>query len=84
MRGVAVFERLSRDMELHMMHVIPTGRSALRSVGERDGATVVELQGDIRFAGAEIFASRACEDLRLTRSSSTSPRYASSTMPRGV
>jgi glutaminase len=60
-RGVAVFERLSRDMELHMMHVIPTGRSALRSVGERDGATVVELQGDIRFAGAEIFASRACE-----------------------
>lgn len=60
-RGVAVFERLSRDMELHMMHVVPTGRSALRSVEERDGATVIELQGDIRFAGAEIFASRVCE-----------------------
>lgn len=60
-RGVAVFERLSRDMELHMMHVVPTGRSALRSVDERDGATVIALQGDIRFAGAEIFASRVCE-----------------------
>lgn len=60
-RGVAVFERLSRDLELHMMHVAPTGRSAIRSVEERDGATVIALQGDIRFAGAEIFASRACE-----------------------
>ncbi|QHD84890.1 glutaminase A [Gordonia sp. JH63] len=60
-RGVAVFERLSRDMELHMMHVAPTGRPALRSVTEHDGTTVVELQGDVRFAGAEILASRACE-----------------------
>ncbi|MCZ4537320.1 glutaminase A [Gordonia terrae] len=60
-RGVAVFERLSRDMELHMMHVAPTGRPALRSVTEHDGTTVVELQGDVRFAGAEIVASRACE-----------------------
>ncbi|WP_439031867.1 glutaminase A [Gordonia terrae] len=60
-RGVAVFERLSRDMELHMMHVAPTGRPALRSVSERDGSTIVELQGDVRFAGAEIVASRACE-----------------------
>ncbi|MDJ0029419.1 glutaminase A [Gordonia alkanivorans] len=60
-RGVAVFERLSRDMELHMMHVAPSGMPALRSVRESDGATVVELQGDVRFAGAEIVASRACE-----------------------
>ncbi|WP_078113056.1 glutaminase A [Gordonia sp. IITR100] len=60
-RGVAVFERLSRDMELHMMQVAPTGRPALRAVTERDGTTVVELQGDVRFAGAEIIASRACE-----------------------
>ncbi|QMU22831.1 glutaminase A [Gordonia rubripertincta] len=60
-RGVAVFERLSRDMELHMMHVAPSGMPALRSVHEDDGATVVELQGDVRFAGAEIIASRACE-----------------------
>ncbi|ATD69784.1 MULTISPECIES: glutaminase A [Gordonia] len=60
-RGVAVFERLSRDMELHMMHVAPSGMPALRSVHERDGATVVEVQGDVRFAGAEIIASRACE-----------------------
>ncbi len=60
-RGVAVFERLSRDMELLMMQVAPSGMPALRSVREGDGATVVELQGDVRFAGAEIVASRACE-----------------------
>ncbi|MEO9326974.1 glutaminase A [Gordonia aurantiaca] len=60
-RGVAVFERLSRDMELHMMHVAPSGMPALRSVEQRDGETVVELQGDVRFAGAEIIASRACQ-----------------------
>ncbi|MBD0863992.1 glutaminase A [Gordonia sp. zg691] len=65
-RGVAVFERLSRDMELHMMHVAPSGRPALRSVSERDGATFVELQGDVRFAGAEIVASRACEGFSTT------------------
>ncbi|SDU60063.1 glutaminase A [Gordonia westfalica] len=66
-RGVAVFERLSRDMELHMMHVAPSGLPALRSVEERDGTTVVEVQGDVRFAGAEIIATRACEGFSTGR-----------------
>lgn len=60
-RGVAVFERLSHGMELHMMHVAPSGMPALRSVTEHDDETVVEIQGDVRFAGAEIIASRACQ-----------------------
>ncbi|MFY2787038.1 glutaminase A [Rhodococcus sp. MALMAid1271] len=51
-RGVAVFERLSRDLELHMMHVAPSGASAIREVTGED-ATTVQLQGDLRFAGAE-------------------------------
>ncbi|CCQ17424.1 putative glutaminase [Rhodococcus sp. AW25M09] len=51
-RGVAVFERLSRDLELHMMHVAPSGSSAIRGVTGED-ATNVQLQGDLRFAGAE-------------------------------
>lgn len=57
-RGVAVFERLSRDLELHMMHVSPSGMSSLRTVDESDDATVLELQGDLRFAGAESVLAR--------------------------
>ena len=53
-RGVAVFERLSRDLELHMMHVAPSGASAIREVTSEDD-TIVRLQGDLRFAGAESF-----------------------------
>jgi glutaminase len=48
-----VFERLSADMELHMMHVAPTGESAIRATTDTDGDSVIELQGDLRFAGAE-------------------------------
>lgn len=57
-RGVAVFERLSRDLELHMMHVSPTGQSAIRAVHDDAGTSRVELQGDLRFAGAETIVAR--------------------------
>lgn len=57
-RAVAVFERLSRDLELHMMHVSASGESAVRSIEERSGTTVIELQGDLRFAGAESILTR--------------------------
>lgn len=57
-RGVEVFERLSRDLGLHMMHVAPSGESAIRSVTEADDGTTVELQGDLRFAGAEAVTAR--------------------------
>ena len=48
-RGVAVFERLSRDLELHMMHVSSTGQSAIRAVHDREESCRVELQGDLRW-----------------------------------
>lgn len=55
-RGVRVFERLSGDMGMHLMDVAQEGRSALRgsyvSEGE-DAVTVYEMQGDLRFSGAE-------------------------------
>ncbi|MGA9872206.1 MAG: glutaminase A [Rhodococcus sp. (in: high G+C Gram-positive bacteria)] len=60
-RGVAVFERLSRDLELHMMHVSPTGQSAIRAIGEEEGSTSIDLQGDLRFAGAESVIVRLTE-----------------------
>jgi len=55
-RGVEVFERLSSDMGMHLMDVAQEGRSALRgsyvSTGD-EPVTVYEVQGDLRFAGAE-------------------------------
>lgn len=57
-RGVDVFERLSEDMAMHLMDVPPPARSVVRRsevVELLDGveAHVYDLQGDIRFAGAE-------------------------------
>ncbi len=55
-RGVETFERLSRDMGMHMMEVAHEGRSALRDTFTTDGpdpATVYQVQGDLRFTGAE-------------------------------
>lgn len=43
-RGIALFERISEDMDLHLMEMPPVSQAVIR---------VVELQGDIRFAGAE-------------------------------
>lgn len=55
-RGVEVFERMSQDMGMHMMEVAHEGRSALRDSFTTDGpdpATVYQVQGDLRFTGAE-------------------------------
>src|SRR5690606_23563306 len=56
-RGVSLFERFSNDMGLHVMEVPPTARSVIRSNDVRgsgsDAMRVFELQGGIRFAGAE-------------------------------
>lgn len=56
-RGVALYERFASDMGLHLMEVPPSARSVIRSVhvvgsGAR-AVRVLELQGEIRFAGAE-------------------------------
>ncbi len=56
-RGVSLFERFSADMGMHLMEVPPPARSVVRSnhvVGSGPQAIrVLELQGGIRFAGAE-------------------------------
>lgn len=56
-RGVQLFERFSADMGLHVMSVPPAARAVVRShhvAGDGTGAVrVLQLQGGIRFAGAE-------------------------------
>lgn len=56
-RGVALFERFSSDMGLHVMEVPAAARAVVRSdqvVGTGPNAVrVLRLQGGIRFAGAE-------------------------------
>lgn len=53
-RGVRVFERLSRDMGLHLMESSQGSRAAVRCAQTGDDRpSVYELQGDVRFAEAE-------------------------------
>jgi glutaminase len=56
-RGVSLFGRFSSDMGLHVMEVPAAGRAVVRSnhvVGAGpDAIRVLQLQGGIRFAGAE-------------------------------
>lgn len=56
-RGVSLFERFSSDMGLHVMEVPAAARAVVRSnhvVGTGPSAIrVLQLQGGIRFAGAE-------------------------------
>lgn len=56
-RGIETFERLSRDMGLHLMEVAPPARAVLHAthvVGEGpDAVRVYELSGTIGFSGAE-------------------------------
>ncbi|ORB29190.1 glutaminase [Mycolicibacterium parafortuitum] len=56
-RGVGLFGRFSSDMGLHVMEVPAASRAVVRSnhvVGEEpDAVRVIQLQGGIRFAGAE-------------------------------
>ncbi|MBB3038195.1 glutaminase A [Hoyosella altamirensis] len=52
-RGVELFEHLSRDMELHLMETPPIGRSVFRASEVRGTALCYQLQGAVRFAGIE-------------------------------
>ncbi|MCD4535545.1 glutaminase [Nocardioides sp. cx-169] len=56
-RGVTLFERFSSDMGLHVMEVPPSARAVVRSNhvvgGGPHAVRVFQLQGGIRFAGAE-------------------------------
>ncbi|AXT85007.1 glutaminase [Aeromicrobium sp. A1-2] len=69
-RGVEAFERLSRDMGMHLMDVAQEGRSALRGAYVTEGddpMTVYEVQGDLRFAGAETIVRAIAEGEHETR-----------------
>lgn len=52
-RGVRVFERLSRDMGLHLMEVSEAARSVVRRYVDASGVAVHEVAGDLRFVEAE-------------------------------
>ena len=56
-RGVSLFERFSSDMGMHVMNIPTVARSAVRAnyrIGSGEKITqVIQLQGRIRFAGAE-------------------------------
>ncbi|NZA26536.1 glutaminase [Luteimonas sp. SJ-92] len=72
-RGVAVCERLSRDMGLHMMDVSQIGRAVVRKLvvtlagGKgRTGDAIVpvyELRGAVLFGGAELLTRALAHDL---------------------
>lgn len=68
-RGVRLFEQFSNDMGMHVMSVPPAARAVVRShhvVGSgADAIRVVQIQGGIRFAGAEKIV-REVVDARLT------------------
>jgi len=80
-RGVEAFERLSHDMNLHLMEAPIVSRSVLRRravIGEGSEAfTFLELHGDIHFTNAEgvvralveepVETQRAVFDLTLVR-----------------
>ena len=56
-RGVSLFEWFSSDMGMHVMNIPTVARSAIRAnyrIGSGEKITqVIQLQGRIRFAGAE-------------------------------
>ncbi|PKS10098.1 hypothetical protein jhhlp_001848 [Lomentospora prolificans] len=75
-RGVAMFQRLSTDMGLHMMDISQIGRSTVRkslitfdsapSDGDLDGrieVPVFALRGAVRFSGAELLTRAVVRDL---------------------
>lgn len=51
-RGVRLFERLSRDMGLHLMEAPESGRSVIRRTSV-EGVDGFEIAGDLRFIEAE-------------------------------
>lgn len=61
-RGVAICERLSRDMGMHLMGAEPHGITAVRGVAVEGDTTVYEIQGVIHFPGAEAILDRLSGD----------------------
>lgn len=57
-RGIALFERLSRDMGMHLMERPQAAKSVIRGRYETSSGgrstSVIELQGDLQFSTAEL------------------------------
>ncbi|MEV1292116.1 glutaminase [Pseudonocardia sp. NPDC049635] len=66
-RGVAICERLSRDMGMHLMEAEPYGATVVRGTRVDGDATVVALQGVVQFAGAETVLDRLAAEPIGTR-----------------
>ena len=67
-RGIAIYERLSRDMGMHLMEAEPHGMNAVRGVAVEGDTTVYTVQGFIDFLGAEAIADRLSGDTITTSS----------------
>jgi len=61
-RGVAICERLSRDMGMHLMEAEPPGLTAVRGAAVEGDNTVYEIQGVVHFPGAEAILDRLSTD----------------------
>ncbi|MGB3302425.1 glutaminase [Gordonia sp. (in: high G+C Gram-positive bacteria)] len=70
-RGAELFQRFTSEMGMHLMDVAPPGLAAVRGrriVGEGDEAiTIVSLQGNLAFAGAERFLRNLVEEPLTTK-----------------
>lgn len=60
-RGVRICERLSSDLEIHLMSSPPVGRLTVRSVRDHEGAVLLDLQGVIHFNEGERVVRRLAE-----------------------
>ena len=65
-RGVAICERLSRDMGMHLMEAEPHGVTAVRGTTVEGDTIVYEIQGVIHFPGAEAILDRLSGDAIAT------------------
>ncbi|MFJ8861841.1 glutaminase [Streptomyces sp. NPDC102451] len=61
-RGVAMFERLSRDMGMHLMEAEPYGSTVLRGSRREGDTTTYVMQGVVQFSGAERVLDRLSSD----------------------
>lgn len=52
-RGVKIFQKLSKDMGLHLMAAEPQGEYALRNIHTEGQDSVIRLQGKVNFSAAE-------------------------------
>lgn len=60
-RGVKIFQKLSKDMGLHLMAAEPQGEYALRNIHTEGEDSVIRLQGKVNFSAAESILSEIAD-----------------------